>query len=272
MTFMQELLAPPLVEFYSKEGAWLGDKQSLGPQIRDITGVSASALYGAPLSDFPISEREAWLRNRQTKYPEDLAYALLGIFGVHMPLIYGEGRDNAQKRLREEIQKAMKGTRADDFSVTFSLSDVPETQHFVGREGKLAEMRTNLNSDGSRRAVVLYGLGGIGRTQLAVTYAKRYRDEYSATFWFNIKDEASIKQSFVKGRMDEAETIYQRALQGYEKAWGADHTSTLSTVNNLGNLYSAQGRIDEAETMYQRALQGYEKALVKMGENERSER
>ncbi|KAK8054772.1 nephrocystin-3 [Apiospora phragmitis] len=61
--------------------------------------------------------------------------------------------------------------------------------------------------------------------------------------------------------MDEAETMYQRALQGKEKAWGPDHTSTLSTVNNLAILYKAQGRMDEAETMYQRALQGYEKAL-----------
>src|ERR1700741_2582461 len=52
----------------------------------------------------------------------------------------------------------------------------------------------------------------------------------------------------------------QRALQGYEKAWGPEHTSTLDTVNNLGNLYANQGKMDEAERMYQRALQGYEKA------------
>jgi len=106
---LQELLAPSSVEFYSNEGVWLGDKQSLGPRVRDITGIPASALYGTPLSNFPVSEREVWVRNRQTKYPEDLAYALLGIFDVHMPLIYGEGRDNAQKRLREEIQKVVKG-------------------------------------------------------------------------------------------------------------------------------------------------------------------
>jgi tetratricopeptide (TPR) repeat protein len=54
--------------------------------------------------------------------------------------------------------------------------------------------------------------------------------------------------------------MYQRALQGYEKAWGPEHTSTLSTVNNLGILYKALGRLDEAEKMYQRALQGKEKA------------
>ena len=64
-----------------------------------------------------------------------------------------------------------------------------------------------------------------------------------------------------QGKLDEAEKMYQRALQGKEKALGPRHTSTLDTVNNLGNLYSDQGKLDEAEKMYQRALQGYEKAL-----------
>ena len=42
---------------------------------------------------------------------EDEAYSLLGIFDVYMPLIYGEGRENAFKRLREEINKPLKGER-----------------------------------------------------------------------------------------------------------------------------------------------------------------
>ena len=54
--------------------------------------------------------------------------------------------------------------------------------------------------------------------------------------------------------------MYQRALQGYEKALGPDHISTLGTVNNLGLLYRSQGKLDEAEKMYQWALQGKEKA------------
>ena len=64
-----------------------------------------------------------------------------------------------------------------------------------------------------------------------------------------------------QGKMTEAEKIYQRALEGKEKAWGPEHTSTLITVNNLGILYKNQGKITEAEKMYQRALRGYEKAL-----------
>ena len=63
-----------------------------------------------------------------------------------------------------------------------------------------------------------------------------------------------------QGKLVEAEQMYQRALQGYEKAWGPEHTSTLDTVNNLANLYADQGKLVEAEQMYQRALQGKEKA------------
>jgi tetratricopeptide (TPR) repeat protein len=62
------------------------------------------------------------------------------------------------------------------------------------------------------------------------------------------------------GMSAEAEEMYVRALQGYEKAWGPEHTSTLDTVNNLGSLYKNQGKMVEAEQMYVRALQGYEKA------------
>ncbi|KAI9858058.1 MAG: hypothetical protein M1813_007870 [Trichoglossum hirsutum] len=64
-----------------------------------------------------------------------------------------------------------------------------------------------------------------------------------------------------QGRLAEAEAMYERALAGYEKALGPDHTSTLYAVNNLGNLYSSQGRLTEAEAMYERALAGFEKAL-----------
>ncbi|SLM38638.1 kinesin light chain 1, partial [Lasallia pustulata] len=54
--------------------------------------------------------------------------------------------------------------------------------------------------------------------------------------------------------MAEAEAMYRRALEGREKAWGPEHTSTLATVNNLGLLYKNQGKMAEAEAMFRRAL------------------
>jgi tetratricopeptide (TPR) repeat protein len=64
-----------------------------------------------------------------------------------------------------------------------------------------------------------------------------------------------------QGKLVQADQMYQRALEGEEKALGREHTSTLATVNNLALLYADQGKLVEAEQMYQRALQGYEKVL-----------
>ena len=64
-----------------------------------------------------------------------------------------------------------------------------------------------------------------------------------------------------RGKLDEAEKMYRRALEGFEKAWGPEHTSTLDTVNDLGILYADQGKMDEAEKMYNQALEGYKKTL-----------
>ncbi|KAN0072988.1 HET domain containing protein [Elaphomyces granulatus] len=195
---LQELVSPASVEFFSKEREQLGDKRSLERHIHEVTGIPVRALRGNSLSDFSVPERMSWAEKRETTRKEDKAYSLLGIFDIYMPLIYGEGRENAFKRLREEIDKSSKGTKREDFSVTFHLSDVPEIERFVAREEELAEIHRILRGDGCRRTVILHGLGGIGKTQLTIAYAKRHKDSYSAVFWLNIKDEDSLKLCFAK--------------------------------------------------------------------------
>jgi hypothetical protein len=106
---LQELLAPVSVEFFSIEGKRLGDKKSLEQQVHKITGIPSKALQESPLSHFTVSARMSWAENRETKRKEDKAYSLMGIFGIYMPLLYGEGRENAFIRLREEIDKRSKG-------------------------------------------------------------------------------------------------------------------------------------------------------------------
>jgi hypothetical protein len=106
---LQELIAPTSAEFFSKNWEQLGNKTSLERHVHEITGIPVKALEGSLLSDFSVTERMSWAGRRQTTREEDKAYSLLGIFDVHMPLIYGEGRENALKRLREEIDKASKG-------------------------------------------------------------------------------------------------------------------------------------------------------------------
>jgi hypothetical protein len=102
---LQELLAPNSVEFFSRDNKRLGDKSTLKQQIHEITGIPISALEQTPLSQFGVDERLSWAKNRQTTREEDKAYSLMGIFDIHMTLIYGEGREKALIRLRNKIDK-----------------------------------------------------------------------------------------------------------------------------------------------------------------------
>lgn len=106
---LQELIAPRLIDFFSLEGERLGNKLTLEPKIHEITGIAQNALRGDVLSNFSIDERMSWAEYRNTTLEEDKAYCLLGIFDVSMPLIYGEGRVRAYRRLQEEIYKSYKG-------------------------------------------------------------------------------------------------------------------------------------------------------------------
>ncbi|KAJ2985660.1 hypothetical protein NUW54_g10076 [Trametes sanguinea] len=75
------------------------------PVIEEITGIDQSILlHDAPLSSASVARRMSWASCRTTTRVEDEAYSLLGIFGLYMPTIYGEGR-NAFRRLQEEIMK-----------------------------------------------------------------------------------------------------------------------------------------------------------------------
>ena len=121
-------------------------------------------------------------------------------------LLSGSGRrSTGPQRVRCSLSPAFVfeyitgiGTKQEDYSVTFSLSNVSEIEQFVAREDELAEIHRTLRGDGTRRTVVLHGLGGIGKTQLTIAYANRHKHDYSTVFWLNIKDEDSLNQSFAK--------------------------------------------------------------------------
>jgi hypothetical protein len=105
---VQELIAPSSVEFFSREGQRLGDKHALDQTLYEITGIAIQALQGCPLPHLSVSERMLWTAKRRTKREEDKAYSLLGIFDIHMPLIYGEGQEKALHRLQKEINGSLK--------------------------------------------------------------------------------------------------------------------------------------------------------------------
>ncbi|GKT44621.1 vegetative incompatibility protein HET-E-1 [Colletotrichum spaethianum] len=104
---LQELLAPREVLFFSNEWNLLGNRKSLAGAIQRITNIDCQYLHRRSkklLSSASVAERMSWLSCRKTTRVEDMAYCMLGIFDINMPLLYGEGA-KAFTRLQEEILK-----------------------------------------------------------------------------------------------------------------------------------------------------------------------
>ncbi|CAJ2513555.1 Uu.00g016740.m01.CDS01 [Anthostomella pinea] len=109
---LQELIAPRHVRFYNNNWQLHGTKSGLGEEISDITGIALDILEIFPGRSLRSVLREqlscrkmSWAARRETKREEDVAYCLLGIFEVNMPLLYGEGDQKAFTRLQKEIIK-----------------------------------------------------------------------------------------------------------------------------------------------------------------------
>ncbi|KAI1262331.1 heterokaryon incompatibility protein-domain-containing protein [Xylariaceae sp. FL1019] len=104
---LQELLAPKLMTFFSQEWRRLGDRSDpwLLPIISNATLIEVPYLTGhSQLNMASVAKKMSWLSRRETTREEDIAYCMLGIFEVNMPLLYGEGM-RAFLRLQEEIIK-----------------------------------------------------------------------------------------------------------------------------------------------------------------------
>ena len=116
---LQELLAPSNLFFYSKEWSMVGEKTALSGVISQVTSISEGILTGArSVRSASVARRMSWAARRNTTRREDAAYCLMGLFGVNMPMLYGEG-EKAFMRLQEEIMK---------------LSDDQSLFAWVGRE------------------------------------------------------------------------------------------------------------------------------------------
>ena len=103
---LQELLAPRHVEFFSKSWTSLGQLKELVGAVSKITGIKDSVLRKEEwIESCSVACRMSWAARRETSRIEDEAYSLLGLFGINMPLLYGEG-SMAFIRLQKEIIQA----------------------------------------------------------------------------------------------------------------------------------------------------------------------
>ena len=133
---LQELIAPRDVRFFDSTGVLFGTRVDLSLEIAEITGIDQQLLRSSGtratncfiphtltlrglrscrqcwnaepsrelLDSFSLSAKMSWSASRVTTRIEDIAYCLMGLFDVHMPLLYGESM-RAFRRLQEEIVK-----------------------------------------------------------------------------------------------------------------------------------------------------------------------
>jgi hypothetical protein len=106
---LQELLAPADLTFYDRQWRCLGTKVEYAHAIAPITGIKAKILTSRvslpSVLRQSVAERMSWMARRRTTRVEDMAYCMLGIFDINMPLLYGEG-DKAFRRLQHEILRS----------------------------------------------------------------------------------------------------------------------------------------------------------------------
>lgn len=102
---LQELIAPLTVKLFAEDWTLIGTKRNNAKSISEITGIDREVLrHERSPFQIPVAERMYWASKRRTTRAEDLAYCLMGLFDVNMPLLYGEGM-KAFDRLQEQILK-----------------------------------------------------------------------------------------------------------------------------------------------------------------------
>ncbi|KXH32345.1 HET domain-containing protein [Colletotrichum simmondsii] len=123
---LQELIAPIVVEFYDAGWTLRFSKDGWPVCLSAITNIDVEILtFEKELSAVPVAVKMSWAAHRRTTRVEDRAYSLLGLFDIHIPMIYGEGA-KALQRLQEEIAKS-----TDDLSL-FAWVAVDEEQRYRG--------------------------------------------------------------------------------------------------------------------------------------------
>ncbi|KAF2729740.1 hypothetical protein EJ04DRAFT_405768, partial [Polyplosphaeria fusca] len=123
---LQETIAPRQLCFFDAEWNARGTRAAYAHEISTATRIPREVLGGTlALDRIPIAARMLWASTRETTREEDMAYCLLGIFDINMPMLYGEG-SRAFIRLQEEIIKHSPDT------TIFAWTDPSDPREFSG--------------------------------------------------------------------------------------------------------------------------------------------
>ncbi|KAM5545404.1 hypothetical protein V8D89_001017, partial [Ganoderma adspersum] len=147
---LQELIAPLIVEFLSKDWAPIGSKHALADLVESVTKIDYRALlHLEPLDTFSVAQRLSWAANRKTTRVEDRAYSLLGLFNINMPTLYGEG-DRAFRRLQVQIMQRIPDQSLFAWGDVYVSSELTKNRDFADTSKGLRAEVQQYNHDEER--------------------------------------------------------------------------------------------------------------------------
>jgi len=103
---LQELIAPTYLIFFNVDWKPIGTKLRRINEIHKATGIPTEALETGDMEQHNAAEIMSWAAHRQVSREEDMAYCLMGLFDINMPMLYGEGGSKAFLRLQEAVYKS----------------------------------------------------------------------------------------------------------------------------------------------------------------------
>jgi hypothetical protein len=109
---------------------------------------------------------------------------------IHQGNVYNYILPESQRQEPDEIAQ---------YELCLSLAPAIDPSYFVGRDAELKQMNQALQPGGTaieQRRLVLGGMGGIGKTQLAIAYVRLYHATYVSMFWLNASTDLTLKKSF----------------------------------------------------------------------------
>jgi hypothetical protein len=167
-------------------------------QVHEITDIPIQTLRGDSLSEFSFHQRMSWAANRNTTREEDQAYCLLGIFDIHMPLIYGEGRKKALDQLQREFQNTLNPASLVSSNAPW-IVPFERNPRFTGREPQLNQLEEMLFTKGHTRKVAVTGLGGVWKTPLVLEllYRTKDRHKHCSIIWIPATNMESLHVAYL---------------------------------------------------------------------------
>ncbi|KAF7511844.1 hypothetical protein GJ744_003077 [Endocarpon pusillum] len=143
-------------------------------------------------------------------------------------------------RLSQELSKSSitSSNTTSTFSFGLNIGNAPQIRDgaFIGRESEIEQLKEYLspqNTVSTQKVVAITGMGGLGKTQLSLAFAKQYHHEYSSIFWLNAKDESTIKQSLV--------SLSRIIFSSAQSSSTSGHADEDQIIHQIRQWFSQQG-------------------------------